>query len=376
VTAVAPSPVPTPSAAPLGADRPTGVPAPIERLVACAARLVQPLATLTPTDGCSERRRLVSQLCAGRPLAPRWSYSPVPHDELRRALDAAEEELVGRDEPLAALYLARVRELRLEADLCAAAGTSAVARLARLRFAPPDEAVERAAADLSLRWLRDPAPLPCGDRIRSDAPDPGSLLSRMRRAVGETRMPFAVVACSGLAPLAATGERIILVAAGRMVCEEDAVRTVLHEVEGHARPRARAEGARVALFGAGTAKGTDHQEGLALLLEERAGLLSARRRRQLASRHRAVVAMLGGATFGDVATMLVAQGIEPADAVLAAERVFRGGDGSRPGLGRERIYLESLLRVREHLAESPEDERVLSAGQVSVDAAPALRAWV
>jgi hypothetical protein len=46
----------------------------------------------------------------------------------------------------------------------------------------------------------------------------------------------------------------------------------------------------------------------------------------------------------------------------------------RPGLGRERVYLESLVRVRAHLEAHPEDEPVLASGQVALDALGAIRA--
>jgi hypothetical protein len=180
---------------------------------------------------------------------------------------------------------------------------------------------------------------------------------------------------ASLAPLAATGDGVILVAPGRPVAAEDAARTVLHEIEGHARPRARAAEVPLAIFRAGTARGVDDQEGRALLLEERTGLLGSRRRRQLAARHRACEAMAGGASFADVAPTLVREhGLDPFQAVVVTERVFRGGDGVRPGLGRERVYLEALVRVRAHLEAHPEDEAVLATGQVAVEAAAALRA--
>jgi hypothetical protein len=84
--------------------------------------------------------------------------------------------------------------------------------------------------------------------------------------------------------------------------------------------------------------------------------------------------MLGGASFADVAAMLVeAHGFDAWDAVVIAERAFRGGDGTRPGLGRERVYLEALVRVRDHLARHPEDEAVLAAGQVAVDAVEGIK---
>jgi hypothetical protein len=196
----------------------------------------------------------------------------------------------------------------------------------------------------------------------------------MREAVGRLRLPFTVIATPSLASLAATGERVILVAAGRLVADEDATRTVLHEIEGHARPRARSLQASSGLFRAGTERGVDDQEGWAVLLEQRAGLLGARRRRQLAARHRAVEAMLDGASFADVASALVHEhGLVAADAIAVSERAFRGGDGTHAGLGRERVYLEAFVRVRAHLARRPRDEAVLAAGQIGVDAVDALR---
>lgn len=353
------------------------VPASIERLVAHAAHEVQMLAALTPLQAYRERERLVRTLQQKKRASPRWAYTPIAHDELRRALDAAERVLARGADPLQVLYLSRVRELSLEAALCAAAGTSAVAELARERFAAHDPEIVRGASDLCAAWLVEPLPPATGAPLVSDDPHPRSLLSQMREAVGKLRLPFTVVAQRSLAPLAATGERVILVVAGRLVHEEDAVRTVLHEVEGHARPRARSQESRLALMQIGTARGVDDQEGRALLLEERAGMLGSRRRRQLAARHRAVEAMLAGASFADVTSMLIdPPGLDPVDAIVIAERAFRGGDGTFPGLGRERVYLESFVRVRAHLGAHPADEELMSAGQVAIDAVEAMRQCV
>jgi hypothetical protein len=353
------------------------IPPLIEQLVVRASMQVQLLAALTPADAQRERARLITALREKKRVPPRWRYTAVPHDELLRALGAAERVLARIDDPLHELYLARVRELSMEAALCAAAGTTAVAPLARARFAPRDEAIARVASVLCKAWLSEEPPPAADVPIASDDPDPRSLLSRMRVAVGTRRLPFAVVAQPSLAPLAATGEHVILVAAGRLVHEEDAIRTVLHEVDGHALPRALSRHSPLALMQAGTARGVDDQEGRALLLEKRAGMLGARRRRQLAARHRAVEAMFDGGTFVDVASMLIeVQGLGAADAVVVAERAFRGSDGTRPGLGRERVYLESFVRVSTHLEAHPEDEQVLAAGHVAIDAVNTLRQWV
>jgi len=350
----------------------------VERLVLQAAREVQLLGSLTPVDAHRERARLVAAVEAGREACPRWRYAPVAHDDLRRALDAAEHALAEQAEtPLDRLYQERVRELSLEAELCAAAGTGDLPRLARERFSARDPAVARQASVLCKTWLEEPARAAPTDTLASDDDDPRSLLSLLRAEVGRLHLPFSVVTQASLASLAATGDGVILVAPGRRVADEDAARTVLHEIEGHARPRARASEVPLAIFRAGTARGVDDQEGRALLLEERAGLLGSRRRRQLAARHRACEAMADGAAFADVTCLLAGEhGLDALQAVVVAERVFRGGDGIRPGLGRERVYLEALVRVRAHLEVRPDDEAVLATGQVAVDAAPALRAFL
>jgi len=347
---------------------------PIERLVVQAAREVHLLATLTPIDAHVERARLVRAVLEKRSAVPRWTYAVRTHEDLLHALDAAARMLErGAETPLEGLYLARIRELSVEAALSAAAGTRQVGSLAQRRFAP-DPRSASAASQLARAWLDEPAVPPRGMTLLSDDADARSLLSRMRAAVGDLRLPFSVVTQPALAPLAATGEKVILVASGRTVHDEDARRTVLHEIEGHAQPRARSQGSSLPLLRAGTARGVDDQEGRALLLEERAGLLGSRRKRQLAARHCAVEAMLGGASFTDVALALMdAHRLEAPEAVVVAERVFRGSDGTYPGLGRERVYLESFVLVRDHLEAHPGDEDLLASGQIAVDAIDALR---
>src|SRR5262249_6655339 len=156
------------------------------------------------------------------------------------------------------------------------------------RFATADDpAIERAAR----AWIAEESEPENGPLRTSDGPEPESLASRMRAELGALRAPFVVDVRRDLASLAATGERAVFGAAGREVSDADVMRTVLHEVSGHVMPRVRAAGLVPFIFRIGTARGTDDQEGYALVLEERAGLLGARRRRILAARHLACAAM-------------------------------------------------------------------------------------
>jgi hypothetical protein len=253
--------------------------------------------------------------------------------------------------------------------------------LARARFRSMNPAKAGEATILARKWINEGregvVETPSGEITLSDAPVPGSLLTRMREEVGRLALPFAVVVQPSLASLAATGERHILVAAGRACTHDDVERTVMHEIEAHAIPRSRAAQARLAIFQIGAARGIDDQEGFALVLEERHGYLGPKRKRELAARHLAVEAMDGGARFHENITALVKEhGLSVQEAVFVAERVYRGGDGNTPGLGRERIYLEAYLRVGEHLAKRPTDEGILTSGQISILAIPIVAPFV
>ncbi|MDB4935692.1 MAG: hypothetical protein JWP87_2664 [Labilithrix sp.] len=352
-----------------------------ERLLIEAVRSIRLLGSVVPRNAPQERARIVSALENGQAVNPRWTYARTDHTLLRKALARAGQRLGAENHPVAQLYAARARELEVEAALASEAGTAVLGALARARFRSLSPQSAGEATILARRWIAEGhEALAAGaggaepeELLPSDAPIPGSLLTRMREEVGRLGLPFAVVVQPSLSALAATGERHILVAAGRMTRKEDVERTVMHEVEAHAIPRTRAAQARLAIFQIGTARGIDDQEGLALVLEDRGNYLKPRRKRELAARHLAVEAMDGGASFADALGALVKEhGLPVNEAVLVAERAFRGGDGTSPGLGRERIYLEAYLRVGEHLTKKPTDEGILTSGQVSLDAIPVL----
>lgn len=343
-----------------------------------AARATRLLAAVAPRSSPDARARRVRELRAGTLTAPRWTYTRPDLGEGPAISRAARDELHRlASTELAGLYGARLDEIESEQAMMAAVGTARLGELARARFASASTSVARAATALATEWIGDAPIARSAPGLMSDALDSRSLVSRMRAEVGRLRLPFRVVVDDALGALAATGERTIFIAKGRTTDDEDVARTVMHEVLAHAAPRARAAELTPGIFAIGTARGTDDQEGLALVLESRHGFLTPRRRRELAARHVAVMWMLDSATFVDVANKLSSDHAFPADEALrVAERAFRGDDGTRAGLGRERVYLESFVRVGAWLEASPEDEAVLSAGQVALDAVTVLRPFV
>lgn len=366
-----------------GGSRPEGLPPWLvraERLLVEAVRTVRVLGAVIPRNAAQERARLVAAYEAGQRTSPRWSYARTDHALLRKALAGAAARLGAEAHPIAQLYAERARELEIEAALASEAGTAVLGALARARFRSLSPETAGQATILARKWIaegREAKPVDAHDVILSDANDPDSLLQRMREEVSRLGLPFAVVVQPSLVALAATGERHILVASGRPMTREDVARTVMHEIEAHAIPRTRAAQMQFAIFQIGTARGIDDQEGFALVLEDRHGFLAPRRKRELAARHLAVEAMDGGASFHDAVDGLVKEhGLTAREAIIVGERAFRGGDGTTPGLGRERIYLEAYLRVKEHLATKPTDEGVLTSGQVGLHAIPVLAPYV
>lgn len=349
-----------------------------ERLLVEAMRTIRLIGSVVPRNASQERARLLAAFEAGNTATPRWTYARTDHGALRKALQRAASRLSAEVHPVAQLYAARARELEIEAALSSEAGTAVLGALARARFCSESPSAAGEATILARKWIAEGRDAKVeGDLLVSDDTGPGTLLTRMREEVSRLGLPFAVVVQPALSSLAATGERHILIAPNRPLTKEDVERTVMHEIEAHAIPRHRATAARLAIFQIGTARGIDDQEGFAIVLEERHGFLAPRRKRELAARHLAVEAMDSGAGFADAVTALIKEhGVSPREAVHVTERAFRGGDGSTPGLGRERIYLEAFLRVGNHLAKKPTDEGILTSGQVSLDAISTLMPFI
>jgi hypothetical protein len=323
-----------------------------------------------PLNHGAEQARLLRSWSAGLQTEPVFVYAARPNlSPLRSNLTTIAREL-SQHGPLGALYAERAQELELEAQLAEAVGHGEFRRLARQRFAPNavslSEAEEVARAWLTLAPGDSGARVVSDDRTRKE-----SLYCQLARWVGKTALPFRIEVSDEIVSIAATGEGVFLVAGGRSLSVNDGVRIAIHEVFGHGLPGHRARFQVLGLFAAASARGIDEQEGYAVLCEERAGVLDADRKRDLAARHVAALSVFDGATWTETCRLLSGQGVDVAHAVRTASRVHRGG-----GLGREVTYLPAWCRVRTALAAEPALESWLAAGRVSLAAAEVLRGLV
>jgi len=350
----------------------------IDHRVSRAALHIARLARGAPTNFSSELERVTRAWLASDRVAPVFEYPPLGHvdpDHLR-TLDKIACATTSEGE-LDEIYRARAEELLLEARIADAVGTRELTTLARERYGAEDD-LARNADDLALAWIgtggRPSAERSSGGEVRRscDTNDPLSLVSRLRAEIGKRKLAVRVTVKRGLSPLAASGKGVVFICEGRLIDDRATERTVLHEIEGHVLPEDRSSYASLKIFGAATARGSDDQEGYALVLEERNGFLDEGRRGELGLRHVAARAFHEGAPFVDACEILVGHGAGARDAVRIAMRAHRGGVEGRGGLGRERVYLVGYLRVRDALAKDSSLESALRAGRVSCAAAPSL----
>ena len=361
---------------------------PTDRALTLAAAQIKLIRAVTPINADSELALLEQAFRRGAARLPAWRYDPPPvPPELPRALDTL-AAFLEKEPPLGTIYAARARELRLEAELVEATGTARMTSLARERFlgSSSEQGGDVQDADeLALAWTASPEGVASRARrgetaadgqVRScDANDPRSLFCRLSSEVGRKKLPMRVSVQAGMASLAATGDGAILVAANKLLAARDIERTVLHEIEGHALPRARASRAPLALFAVGTARGIDDQEGRAIAIEEEAGFLDDGRKYELGCRHLAARATLEGANFVEVVDGLRARGATIEAALRIAARVQRGSRGAG-GLAREVIYLTARCKLQRlaALEQGLKIEGVMRGGRIAADVALVLDA--
>lgn len=335
-----------------------------------AERQIRLIDRVAPLNLLSERERLLAALARGKRVEPRLRYAPPPDlGQLRDGLSRLCRELSSHGW-LGDLYAARALELEREAALVEAIGRREFRSLALSRFHPEAEGAEARVRGLVAEWLAEPISAPEGELVVSDDQrHPLSLVNLLRARIGASGLPIRVELRESLPTIAAAGHDIVLVRPRVALSVARASRITLHELEGHVFPRVASAAEPIGLFRAGSSGAAEHEEGRALLLEERAGLLDPERRRELALRHAAARAVRDGASFLDTLSVLTGHGSAPATALDVALRAARGG-----GLAREVVYLPAYVSVKAAFAEEPGLERLFERGRVSLAAARTLAA--
>jgi len=336
----------------------------VARALARIENEVRLVGRAAPPDVGLEIARLVREFTrATRITLSGVRGAPVLLDETRRSLArlAAVGDELG---PLGELHAARARELELEARLAEALGTPGVRALAAERFPGPTAVRARECDGFVREALAAPVP-PAPELHRSDDHgNPKSLVARLGTRARELGLSLRIDVRKDQVAVAATGHGLVCVRPGVLLSAHASERVATHELLAHALPRARARHAPWALLAVGTRGAGEDEEGRALLIEERSGLLDAERRRSLALRHVSALAVRAGAEPTETLRELVTLRAPLEQAAELTLRAHRGG-----GLGRELVYLPAYFAIRSALAAEPGLERWLERGRLDLGTA-------
>ena len=324
------------------------------------------LFALTSKNGLRERRRLLSGVMRGVMVEPcseveRQRVEPRFWAALRRARLLSETCVAPE------LYQARLTELETELCMLESLGNPKQIRsMAARRYGTGAMPVDDARPTYRLSDLAG-AILHSIDRDDEAA----SVPSHAEEGLSLERLAYALARSVGLTidvrveprltANAAAGDRTVFIA-DRTFGNREAVRMAVHEVLGHLVAAFNGRAQPLGIFALGTAGSFTDQEGLAIYLEEAAGVLDGTRLRTLAARVIVTDAMHDGARFGEVARDLIREhGFTAEEAIALTERAFRGG-----GIARDTVYLRGWMRVRHAIAEERAELTELWAGKLGL----------
>lgn len=307
----------------------------------------------------ANRAAMLEAVTGGKHAAPRFLGEAV---EVPRHVWTTLEETrrIARSAPAARLYLERLDEF--ETDLCLLENlgrAKMVKALARRRFGNPDERISgtESLAQRAERILKE-EPVSREPHTLSTA----QTISRFHRVARWSKLHLSFQVDAHLVSRAAAGSGVVVLQ-NTPYGERESWRLAVHEVLGHLTANANGKHQPMAILDVGTARSFVDQEGLAVYLEEQAGLMDGHRLRTLAARTWVARAMYEGASFIDTArTLHRTHGFLPTEAVTLCERAWRGG-----GIGRDVAYLAGWHRVREAVREKRVTVDELRLGKVSID---------
>ncbi len=320
----------------------------------------------------AERDRLIACVARGEHAQPRWAWRPVQvARDVWRGLEHARE--LAKGSAAADLYLARLEELEVELLLLESLGRSKQVRpMAARLFGTGAEQVlpdsERTVLDAAHDILSRPFAAPEPKTIPASSAEGINLRDLMLAYAKHVGLHVAVRVDSHLIANAAVGDRTVFIA-DRLFGACEVQRLATHEVYGHLVSAFNGRTQVLGIFAIGTADSYGDQEGVAIYLEEVAGLLTEERQRMLAGRLLVTHAMHAGVSFGDAVRALVREhDFTPGDAVTLGERAYRAG-----GVARDAVYLARWLRVRHAVARGEATLDELQLGKVSLGALPEVR---
>ncbi len=331
------------------------------RQIGLAARI---LPALTARHGQAERARLVAALNRNDMAALRPQFQTERRTVDRTVWRHLEEARTLASHSVApAAYLARLDELELELTLIEVLGDSKQVKAMALRRygngrqqTPRGHSLAKVAAH-----LLENVPPDTQEQKQLSPTGTHSVESVLRSVAMAAGVPITVKVEKNLVANAAAGEKTVFISE-RPLGEREVYRLAAHEILAHLVAAANARAQRVGLWQVGSAGSFGDQEGLALHLEERSGLIDARRVRIIAARVWTTDRMHDGASFAEVVRDLVRDfAFDAPDAVALGERAFRGG-----GLARDAAYLHGWLRVRAAVAAGASVD-ALRIGRISCD---------
>ena len=333
--------------------------------LACADTQIVLLARSHPTNWLKLQAYLTEAWKIGQSEEPTLEFAPPPDfSELRGALDEIEKWSEAQG-PWGAILAARARELELEAQMAEIIGDPQIRDLARRRFSGANAEPCR---QLARRWARVEHNNATCDGIRSDdGNDNASLYCQMRRELEICRFSFPIVFEARLAAHAVVDDKRVWLKPGVNLRSIESRRIVLHEVYGHVVRRVAVQSPENWGYSCGVIGADADEEGRALWLEEKAGLLDSTRKAELGRRHLAADACRNGATFCEAVRLLVGINTTIEQAIRIVLRVWRGG-----GIAREIIYLDAYCRAKNVLNESSGVDTWMKRGQLSFEVASCL----